>query len=65
MEVVFYVGMIIFGFYCLVTEPIEKVEKDFGISNVEFLDLTLRDDSHHASWICDRWRADQQDRIPG
>lgn len=31
MEILFYVGMIMFGFYCLVTEPIEKVEKDFGI----------------------------------
>ncbi len=31
MEVVFYVGMIVWGFYLLVTEPIENVEKDFGI----------------------------------
>ena len=31
MEIVFYVGMIVFGFYCLVTEPIENVERDFGI----------------------------------
>ncbi len=29
--IVFYVGMIIFGFYCLVTEDIEKVKKDFGV----------------------------------
>lgn len=29
MEVLFYVGMIMFGFYCLVTEPIEDVRKDF------------------------------------
>ena len=27
--IVFYVGMIVFGFYCLVTEPLEKVQKDF------------------------------------
>mgnify|MGYP003319893830 CR=1 FL=1 len=31
MEILFYVGMIVFGFYCLVTEPIENVERDFGI----------------------------------
>ena len=31
MEILFYVGMIIFGFYCLVTEDIEKVKKDFGV----------------------------------
>ncbi len=31
MEIVFYVGMIMFGFYCLVTEDIEKVKKDFGV----------------------------------
>ena len=29
--IVFYVGMIIFGFYCLVTEDIEDVKKDFGV----------------------------------
>ena len=29
--IVFYVGMIVFGFYCLVTEDIEKVKKDFGV----------------------------------
>ena len=29
MEILFYVGMIMFGLYCLVTEPIEKVERDF------------------------------------
>ena len=31
MEIVFYVRMIVFGFYCLVTEDIEKVKKDFGV----------------------------------
>jgi hypothetical protein len=31
MEVVFYVGMILWGLYLVVTEPIEKIEKDFGI----------------------------------
>ena len=31
MEILFYVGMIIFGLYCLVTEDIEKVKKDFGV----------------------------------
>jgi|TARA_R100000479_G_scaffold93918_1_gene46379 hypothetical protein len=31
MEILFYVGMIIFGFYCLVNEDIEKVKKDFGV----------------------------------
>jgi len=31
MEVVFYIGLIIFGLYCLVTEDIEKVKKDFGV----------------------------------
>ena len=32
--IVFYVGMIVFGFYCLVTEPLEKVQKDFGMYGV-------------------------------
>jgi len=31
MEILFYVGMIIFGFVCLVTEDIEDVKKDFGV----------------------------------
>ena len=31
MEIVFYVGMIIWGLYLVVTEPIENVERDFGI----------------------------------
>ena len=31
MEILFYVGMILFGFYCLVTEDIEDVKKDFGV----------------------------------
>ena len=31
MEILFYVGMIVFGFYCLVTEDIEDVKKDFGV----------------------------------
>ena len=31
MEIVFYVGMIVWGLYLVVTEPIENVEKDFGI----------------------------------
>ena len=34
MEILFYVGMIIFGFYCLVTEPLENVQKDFGMYGV-------------------------------
>ena len=34
MEILFYVGMIIFGFYCLVTEPLENVERDFGMYGV-------------------------------
>jgi len=34
MEILFYVGMIMFGFYCLVTEPIENVERDFGMYGV-------------------------------
>ena len=29
MEIIFYVGMIGFGLYCLVTEDIEDVRKDF------------------------------------
>ena len=31
MEIVFYVGMIVWGLYLVVTEPIENVERDFGI----------------------------------
>ncbi len=31
MEIVFYVGMILWGLYLVASEPIEKVEKDFGI----------------------------------
>ena len=42
MEILFYVGMIIFGFYCLVTEPIEKVEKDFGIIGARNKDVEIR-----------------------
>lgn len=29
MEIIFYVGMIGFGLYCLVNEDIEDVRKDF------------------------------------
>ena len=31
MEVVFFVGMLIWGFYLLVNEDIEDVKKDFGV----------------------------------
>ena len=31
MEIVFYMGLILWGLYLVVTEPIEKIEKDFGI----------------------------------
>ena len=31
MEVVFFVGMIVWGFYLLVNEDIEDVKRDFGI----------------------------------
>ena len=31
MEVVFFVGMLIWGFYLLVNEDIEDVKRDFGI----------------------------------
>ena len=33
MEILFYVGMICFGFYCLVNEDIEDVKRDFGIKD--------------------------------
>ena len=42
VEVLFYIGMLIFGFYCLVTEPIEKVEKDFGIIGARNKDVEIR-----------------------
>ena len=42
MEMLFYIGMIIFGFYCLVTEPIENVEKDFGIIGARNKDVEIR-----------------------
>ena len=32
MEIVFYVGMIIWGLYLVASEPIENVERDFGIT---------------------------------
>jgi len=31
MEIVFYVVMIMWGLYLVVSEPIENVERDFGI----------------------------------
>jgi len=31
MEVVFYVVMVMWGLYLVVSEPIENVERDFGI----------------------------------
>jgi len=31
MEIIIYIGLLIFGLYCLVTEDIEKVKKDFGV----------------------------------
>ncbi len=31
MEILFYVGMIVWGFYLLVNEDIEDVKKDFGV----------------------------------
>lgn len=31
MEILFYVGLVVFGLYCLVTEPLDKVKKDFGV----------------------------------
>ena len=31
MEIVLYMGLILWGLYLVVTEPIEKIEKDFGI----------------------------------
>jgi len=31
MEIVFYVVMVMWGFYLVVSEPIENVERDFGI----------------------------------
>jgi len=38
----FYIGLIIFGFYCLVTEPIESVERDFGIYGARNKDVEIR-----------------------
>lgn len=31
MEIVFYVVMVMWGLYLVVSEPIENVERDFGI----------------------------------
>ena len=42
MEMLFYIGMIKFGFYCLVTEPIEKDEKYFGIIGARNKDVEIR-----------------------
>ena len=35
MEILFYVGMIIFGFYCLVHEDINDVRRDFGLEEID------------------------------
>ena len=35
MEILFYVGMIIFGFYCLVNEDINDVRRDFGLEEID------------------------------
>ena len=35
MEILFYVGMIIFGFYCLVNEYINDVRRDFGLEEID------------------------------
>ena len=31
MEILFYVGMIVWGFYLLVNEDVEDIKRDFGI----------------------------------
>ena len=31
MEIVFFVGMIVWGLYLLCTESVEDIERDFGI----------------------------------
>lgn len=35
MELLFYMGMLFWGFYLLVTEDIEDVKRDFGIEDLE------------------------------
>tara|TARA_B100000513_G_scaffold169332_1_gene85223 strand:- start:588 stop:713 length:126 start_codon:yes stop_codon:yes gene_type:complete len=38
MEVLFYVGMIVFGFVNLCNESIEDVERDFGLRPKEYIE---------------------------
>ena len=35
MEILFYVGMICFGLYCLVNEDINDVRRDFGLEEID------------------------------
>ena len=67
MEMLFYIGMIIFGFYCLVTEPIEKVEKDFGIIGARNKDVEIRLEDQSWDfwvwfWLWDFWFSCSQTR---
>ena len=44
MEIVFYVGMICFGLYCLVSEDIDKVKKDFGVKYGVVFNIFYKDE---------------------
>ena len=41
MEILFYVGMIVWGFYLLVNEDIEDVKRDFGIEEQEIFFIKI------------------------
>lgn len=44
MEVLFFVGMIVFGFVNLCNESIEDVERDFGLRPKEIIEEVIQQD---------------------
>ena len=44
MEVLFFVGMIVFGFVNLCNESIEDVERDFGLRPKEIIEEVIEQD---------------------
>ena len=41
MEVLIFVGILVYGLVLLSTESIEDVKKDFGVKSVSYTHLTL------------------------
>ena len=44
MEVLFFVGMIVFGFVNLCNETVEDVERDFGLRPKEIIEEVIQQD---------------------